>query len=382
MFNSYRGTVGDQRRGEDQQCNNRDPKKDQKDDEHIASEAVSAESRRNPADILRNARFKKYLEKLWSKAEKVRLISLVKRGELEALKISLLAEDVNVEIRDEDGLTLLHYAAKNNHREMVKILIEHGCDIDSPNNQGDTPLLMTVKAGNQKIAETLLAKGADCKKKDINGHDVLDIAILSINPDLVEILLKSKKLNNEDLNRALEMSLQTSCDELSSDQKKDLEKVIILLVNQNAIVDNMPLNPCLYKSLSEEAIYLLCGEGDLSVAFLAMQQKLPELLEKALLEDRCLDINFQDLSGNTILHYFMKNANQPLSNEEKEIFKLLSQHGANINLSNKYGETPLSIARSHRLDEFLQIIGCTQEPPVTTTPVGGESASSFSAKCV
>ncbi|MEM6688588.1 MAG: ankyrin repeat domain-containing protein [Planctomycetota bacterium] len=50
----------------------------------------------------------------------------VKRGDLETTIQHLDEEPELVYVQDEDGATLLHYAALNGHRTMVRMLIERG----------------------------------------------------------------------------------------------------------------------------------------------------------------------------------------------------------------------------------------------------------------
>ncbi len=51
------------------------------------------------------------------------------------------------ENQDEDdfytGVTCWHLACGQHHVEGVKWLLEHGADIDLPDDQGDTPLIVT-----------------------------------------------------------------------------------------------------------------------------------------------------------------------------------------------------------------------------------------------
>lgn len=68
------------------------------------------------------------------------LIGAVKRGDVECATAILESHDNLAKQRDESGATPLHYAALHGHRDVAKLLIEHGADINSPDGEfGATP---------------------------------------------------------------------------------------------------------------------------------------------------------------------------------------------------------------------------------------------------
>ncbi|WP_168464257.1 ankyrin repeat domain-containing protein [Wolbachia endosymbiont of Ctenocephalides felis wCfeT] len=48
------------------------------------------------------------------------------------------------QIRDKDGNTTLHYAARNSNHEMVKLLIKYGVDVNTKNRHGQTALTFAI----------------------------------------------------------------------------------------------------------------------------------------------------------------------------------------------------------------------------------------------
>ena len=67
----------------------------------------------------------------------------------------------------------LHVAWKLN---IVKILVEHGADIEEVNYQGHTPLMHFSMRGNVEIVKYLLSVGANKNAKDKNGKTAYDLA--------------------------------------------------------------------------------------------------------------------------------------------------------------------------------------------------------------
>jgi ankyrin repeat protein len=68
------------------------------------------------------------------------LIEAAKQGDLELVKAILETDDKLANVRDASGATPLHYAAMNGHRQIVRLFLERGADINSTDTQfGATP---------------------------------------------------------------------------------------------------------------------------------------------------------------------------------------------------------------------------------------------------
>lgn len=68
------------------------------------------------------------------------LIEAVKQCDLERVSAILESDDRLVNLRDESGATPLHYATLNGHRQIVRLLLQRGADINSTDSQfGATP---------------------------------------------------------------------------------------------------------------------------------------------------------------------------------------------------------------------------------------------------
>ena len=73
----------------------------------------------------------------------------------------------NVETRDNEDNTLLHWAASNPVVNMTKILVDHGADLKSQNGLGRTPLQRALAINsNPSIALLLIESGADIHVRD------------------------------------------------------------------------------------------------------------------------------------------------------------------------------------------------------------------------
>lgn len=75
------------------------------------------------------------------------------------------------------GLTPLLYAARENCRDCIDVLIKHGANVNLPDPDGVAPLMIAMMNGNWDIAKKLILAGADVNQWDIYGEAPLHIAI-------------------------------------------------------------------------------------------------------------------------------------------------------------------------------------------------------------
>ncbi|MBV9463807.1 MAG: ankyrin repeat domain-containing protein [Verrucomicrobiae bacterium] len=88
---------------------------------------------------------------------------------------------------DAEGNTPLMIACRDNCTPVGKVLLDHGANPNTRNLEGKTPLIL---ASNQSdLLEFLLAKGANMKIKDHTGENALMAAARDGNTDSVKVLL-------------------------------------------------------------------------------------------------------------------------------------------------------------------------------------------------
>ena len=89
----------------------------------------------------------------------------------------LLASDprIDIELLRKDNNTLLHYAAKTNCVELVRIMIERGANPNLQNAKGNTPLHKAAKAGHPNVIATIMKLYGDpnvTNKKELKPIDL------------------------------------------------------------------------------------------------------------------------------------------------------------------------------------------------------------------
>lgn len=111
----------------------------------------------------------------------------------------LLDHGANMEFRSKRGETPLFLAAYNpgkmeGHPSLVKLLLERGARVDAVNDNGDTPLLWAVKNGSEETARVLLEHGANANHRGKTGITPLVAAMRLRNemPGLVQLLVSHK----------------------------------------------------------------------------------------------------------------------------------------------------------------------------------------------
>jgi L-ascorbate metabolism protein UlaG (beta-lactamase superfamily) len=110
-------------------------------------------------------------------------------GNREAVKV-LLAHGADANTRNQNGLFPLLQAAKDGAREITLLLLAAGARAgDSMGDTGIGALHMACALGYGDIAKALLDKGADANAKDKWGHTPLGLADRYANKNISELLL-------------------------------------------------------------------------------------------------------------------------------------------------------------------------------------------------
>lgn len=102
--------------------------------------------------------------------------------------------------RDADE-TVLYFAAKAGHAGCVAALLAAGADVERGGNDGWTPLMHAVNAGERECTEVcrlLLDAGANIAAVDNNGRTALDLAVECVKTAEEE----GEDLDEEDLGKA------------------------------------------------------------------------------------------------------------------------------------------------------------------------------------
>ncbi|XP_023218156.1 ankyrin-1-like [Centruroides sculpturatus] len=103
--------------------------------------------------------------------------------------LAMLKCQIDTNVRDESQYTLLHYAAKKNASEVIKKLLEKGCDPNAQDIDGDTALHIAAGRGFAEATLALLKyPKVDRNMQNFGGYTPLMCAVDSGFLKVVELL--------------------------------------------------------------------------------------------------------------------------------------------------------------------------------------------------
>ncbi len=128
-----------------------------------------------------------------------KLIAAAKNGDIKNVR-ELLANGADVDAKDKDGETALHWAACSGKVDIATFLIEKGADVDAKSNYGKTALHWAAFFGHVDFAKVLIENRADVNAKDKNNEIAVEVAIRRGYHQIAELIENSKKIcsNNVD----------------------------------------------------------------------------------------------------------------------------------------------------------------------------------------
>lgn len=283
-------------------------------------------------------------------------------GHKELVELLLLKCGADINIKSSEcGMTPLHNAAFWGNADAVEVLIKHGADIESREDDSmmdedeideKTPLIRATARGNYDIVKLLLEHCAQVDSKDKHGDTALDWAISAGYDDIATLLIGHGAAidgNNSPLLQALNADahyLAALLLDRGGTIPAPLDAHALAVFNQiqqerqqltNAVLRN---NPAEVKQLLKQGIY----------AHTAAQLKLHQWY-KALLNaidsdnvehvkqwsNKGLSLALQESNGDTLLH-------RAVRKESVQVIKYLLSEGIDTTLVNNNGETAVHLA--------------------------------------
>ena len=98
--------------------------------------------------------------------------------------------------QNENGYTPIYLTILSNNIQALKELLSLGADLNIPNNLNETPLYLSVKINNFDSFLILLKYNPDCNIQNIKGDTPLHLAIQKKEKKFIEILLNNKSNPN------------------------------------------------------------------------------------------------------------------------------------------------------------------------------------------
>ncbi|XP_024921593.1 receptor-interacting serine/threonine-protein kinase 4 [Cynoglossus semilaevis] len=110
--------------------------------------------------------------------------------------LKLLAElllsrrSTNINAKDEDQYTALHWAAQNGDEAITRLLLDRGAAINETDGQGRTAAHVACQHGQENVIRVLLSRGADVRIKGRDNWTALHLAAWQGHLGIVKLLVK------------------------------------------------------------------------------------------------------------------------------------------------------------------------------------------------
>jgi ankyrin repeat protein len=123
-------------------------------------------------------------------ASEARLADAAKLDDLERVR-ALLAQGADVTFPAGDGMTALHWAARNGNQQMAEVLIRAGASVEATTRIGaHTPLHVAASAGRAAVVRALLSARANPNALTTTGATPLHFAAASGSAEAVILLIE------------------------------------------------------------------------------------------------------------------------------------------------------------------------------------------------
>jgi len=127
----------------------------------------------------------------WMHAASAPVADAAMARDREAVK-TLLTGGADVNAAQGDGMTALHWAARNGDAELTQMLLFAGANVKATTRLGGyTPLMMAAEQGHATVIAALVSGGADAKAANALGTTALMLAAQSGNPQAVTTLVEN-----------------------------------------------------------------------------------------------------------------------------------------------------------------------------------------------
>ena len=252
----------------------------------------------------------------------VRLMDAAKAGRVELLRV-LLREHVDVNAREVDGTTALHWIVRADDLEDARLLIHAGASVNVTNRYGVTPMALAAANGSSRMVRLLLDSGADANTASPEGETALMTAARTGEPESVAALLDA----GADVN-AREHWLNESA--LMWAAAENHAEVTRILLDYGADIDARSLQQefAPFRFNLATMVNTVLPRGHLTALIMAAREGALDT-ERVLIE-RHANVNLTDPDGTSPLVIAIVNGHYDAAS-------MLLRHGADPNIADSAG---------------------------------------------
>ena len=259
----------------------------------------------------------------------------------------LVKHKANLNARTDSGATPLTLAARNKHDNVVHALLSDSqCLVDAKGQDGYTALQYSCRHGYVDIVRTLVKHKANVNAKTDSGHIPLTLAARNKHDNVVHALLSDSQCPVDAKGHDGYTALHYSCRYGHVDIVRTLVKH---KANVNAKTDS--------------------GHTPLT---LAARNKHDNVVH-ALLSDTQCQVDAKGLKGYTALHSSCRYGHV-------DIVRTLVNHKGNVNATTDSGDTPLTLAAKYKHDNVVYALLSDSQCPVDAEGQDGYTALHYSCR--
>lgn len=228
--------------------------------------------------------------------------------------------------------------------EIVKILLENGSEVNLPDKNGLTGLMVAAGRGYPDIVKRLLDRGADVNAKDTHGWNALAWAAQAGHKDIAALLKK----------HGAEMTLMAAAclpdmPEVQRSLRNGSDVNAKGVNGRTALMGAAELGHSdVVKLLLDKGADANAEDENEGTALMASAKKGHPEVVKLLLE-KAVDLDGTDSSDQTALMMAVRGGHV-------EVVKLLLKKGADVNIMGDYCRTPLDIAKEVHPSEIEALL--------------------------
>ena len=266
-------------------------------------------------------------------------------NDIHALKRLLGTQTVAIDVRDGNGRTALHHAARHAHRQAVEMLLAHGADVKAQDGEGKIPFMYAANNALETdahavVASVLLLATAGVRGRDEKGWRPLHWAVLGRDYKLVQQLVDAGASIWEGRN-------QSAVDVAMLMQDEEMLAFLIEAAGGIHAADEYETTPLMKFAMrgNAAAARLLLEQGvdpnatdhsNYTALMFAVERKQIETVEVLLEYDADVAIASSKV-GNTALMFAAVGG-------DLAIVEMLLTRGAEVNVTNNYKRTALLYA--------------------------------------
>ena len=254
----------------------------------------------------------------------VPLLIATNNGHCDAVLL-LLEAGANTNVMDQNGYYAIHLASIKGYVTIVERLLDYGMHINTCveyvvsdddwsdsvsdwNVEGDTPLHLAVQHGHVELAKILIQRGALINALNDSNRTPLHLAVQEESENMMRLLLE----HGADIYKSVQ-------------SRSSVLKYIIT----NDTTDS--------RRMLEIILQYRGSKRDEYTIFIRAIKYSNIDICKYLIDRKNVDINATNKDGNSLLHI------AAMHRSKCDVLRLLIDNGANKNVKNKQGLTPLDI---------------------------------------